>query len=105
MNKSFTELPLPLKERMIIRVYVTKVLDPDRCDSCHMKRVPAPGEKSVPPMCDVCGRMLCRGCYGDDGTVPGPGLKHYHICDACVELESEEINTILELRAKLGGMR
>lgn len=109
MNKPSTELPVPAKERLIIRMHFTTVLEPDVCELCHMRRVPGPGEKTVPLMCDVCGRMLCNACYGNDGTLTGSDLKQYHICDVCADdytgLRGVEIDAILEMRAKLGGMR
>lgn len=106
---NFTDLPAPAKERLIIRAHFTTVLDPDHCESCHMVRVPGAGETKNPPMCDVCGRLLCSRCFGHDGTITGPELKQYHVCDECVDaytgLREIEIDAILELRAKLGGAK
>lgn len=59
--------------------------------------------------CIECGRLLCSRCFGHDGTITGPELKQYHVCDECVDaytgLREIEIDAILELRAKLGGAK
>lgn len=103
MNKPFTELPAPLKERVIIRVYFTKapVDSVIHCEACHMSRVSFADKRPVPPECGVCGRLLCWPCFGDYGAIPGPNLTQVCICDSCAELEIDNIHAILELREKL----
>jgi hypothetical protein len=98
---NFTELAVPPKYRMIIRVHATKVLEPTGCEICHMSRFSFADARPAAPMCDVCGRMLCWECYGKDGHISGPDLNQYNCCDSCAELEAEEIEAILHLRMKL----
>lgn len=102
MNKPFTELPIPPKERMILTLYFTKApADATDCEICHMSRVSFADTRPAPLACAVCGRLLCWSCYGHEGVYTGSDLKHYPICDTCGDLEREEINAILELRSKL----
>lgn len=102
MNKSFTEISAPPKERVILTLRFTKVLDTNQCERCHMSRCTTADKRPYPPpMCAVCGRLFCWACYGHEGAYTGSDFKHYPICNDCGELNREEIDAILELRAKL----
>jgi hypothetical protein len=98
MNKAFTEIQVPPKTRLIIRVHTTTELNPTHCESCHMSRVSFAEIGRPPLMCEVCGRMLCRACYGEDGTYTANNLKKYNICDECNDLEDVDIEAVLIIR-------
>jgi hypothetical protein len=104
MNKPFTELPIPPKERMIITLYFTTTpADLTNCEIWHMSRVSFADKRRAPKACDVCGRLLCWACFGSEATIPGPDLSQVHICDGCAELDIKEVHAIIELRKKLNN--
>lgn len=100
MSKPFTEMPVSPKRRLIIQMHTTSELDPILCESCESSRADFADPRPLAPMCDVCGMLLCWACFGADKTISGTDLKQYHICDSCTGMRIEEIDEVLEMRAR-----
>ena len=110
MNKPFTELPAPKRTHRLSIVAVWNLIDhPDtflHCEHTAHKNY----DIDEISECPVCGRWMCETCFGENGVeivlprIEYSGLLVAPCCDDCRKLTTDERQSVMELRAKLGGV-